>query len=109
MSHLAALSEEIAARPDMDVLDASALAMAGPLSMVELGLAVARRRRAGLPTLVFQPPDDEGAAAFLREIGFARLLAGEDDPTRRRADTLELRQMTSHDRLYTERVGEVLV
>src|SRR5439155_583854 len=32
-----------------------------------------------------------------------------EDPSRRRADTLELRQMLVHDRLYTERLAEVLV
>lgn len=108
MTLLAAASQALAMDPEADLLDASKVTTFGPLSMVELALAAARRKRAGLASLALRRPVDEQAAAFLDEVGFSRLLAGED-PTRRRADTLEVRQMTSHDRIYTERIADVLV
>lgn len=108
MTRLAAAADAVATDAKAERLDARAVRKWGPLSMVELGLAIAQRRRLGHPTLTFLPPTDEVAAHFSDEAGLARLLAGEES-TRRAADTLELRQMTTHDRLYTERIADVLV
>lgn len=49
------------------VLDARAVQKWGPLSLVELGMAVARRMRTGLPSLALLPPAHAVAAHFLDE------------------------------------------
>lgn len=105
---LSRAANALATEAESDLLDASGVKTFGPLSMVALALAAARRKRAGLSAVDLRRPQDEQAAAYLDEVGFSRLLAGED-PSRRGADTLEIRQMTTHDRMYTERIADVLV
>lgn len=108
MSPLVACADAIAAQADLDTLDATGATGAGPVGMVVLALALARRRRRGRGALQLLPPADTRTANFLDEVGLGRMIGGEAGD-RRRADTLEIRQMTTHDRLYTERIANVLV
>lgn len=84
-------------------LDASQIGMYGPFGIALLASMVATRRGASLDTNIVLDSASEGAA-FLHEVGFERFVRGHQTGL----GSLEVRQLSALDALYTDAVTKLL-
>lgn len=91
-------------REECVTLDMEEMTMFGPFGLALIGASVAARRLDGRSTRVALP-QAPATRQFLEEVSFGRFVSGEDP----HPGTLDLRQMSALDALYTQNVAELLV
>ncbi|MCK6536415.1 MAG: hypothetical protein L6Q84_25885 [Polyangiaceae bacterium] len=84
-------------------IDCSHTKVFGPFGVALIASVFSTRRKSGRPTGL-TPPHDPDASAFAQEVGLTKFAAGH--PTGLR--TLELREMTALDAVYTDSVTSML-
>jgi anti-sigma regulatory factor (Ser/Thr protein kinase) len=90
---------------DGEVLfDCRATTRFGPFGVAALGSAIAIRRKAGRKSRIALPVDAD-AARFVSEVGLDKFAAGATTGI----GTLEVRQMTALDAVYTRAVSDILI